>query len=68
MKTKEVIMLNRIAGIVDTVLGTLGNIIITVVSILVGIFVGIIPGGESKKYDPKEEALRRWEREHRDRK
>ena len=51
-------MLNRVGAIIDTVVGTLFDIVAAVVA---AFFFGhqYEPG---KKYDPKEDALRRWRR------
>ena len=56
-------MLNKVGGIIDTVVGTLFDIVAAVVA---AFFFGYQyePG---KKYDPKEDALRRWRRKERKR-
>lgn len=50
-------MLNKVGAILDTVVGTLFDIVVAVVG--AGFGYQYEPG---KKYDPKEDALRRWQR------
>lgn len=50
-------MLNKVGAILDTVVGTLFDIVVAVVG--AGFGYQYEPG---QKYDPKEDALRRWQR------
>ena len=54
-------MLNRVGATIDTVVGTVVGTLFDIVVAVVGAGFGYQyePG---KKYDPKEDALRRWQR------
>ena len=57
-------MLNKVGAIGDTVVGTLFDIVAAVVAAFFFSGYQYEPG---KKYDPKEDALRRWRRKERKR-
>lgn len=56
-------MLNKVGAIIDTIIeavvGTLFDAVITVVAAL---FLGYQYAPKEKKYDPQEDALHRWRR------